>query len=53
MAQYLSLLIFIFELDLRKDISFPIKPRLQSPGFQPGRRYGVDTWANRDHTVAK
>ena len=29
-----------------------IKPRSHCPGFQPRRRYGVDTGAHRDHAVA-
>ena len=28
------------------------KPRSHCPGFQPRRRYGVDTGAHRDHAVA-
>jgi len=29
-----------------------LKPRSHCPGFQSRRRYGVDTVAHRDHTVA-
>jgi len=29
-----------------------LEPRLHCPGFQSRRRYGMDTGAHRDHTVA-
>jgi len=42
---------YFFNLFIVDNVCF-LKPRSHGPGFHYRRRYGVDTRANRDHTVA-